>query len=160
MPRRAGFTESPANPERTSALMTPAKKPYRRTLFIGIGIALFIGFLCIPIDDRSGRGSAPFRIRHDKSYRIENDFGRVWEARLQYVTKDSLFQGDAYAQGLPLSQIARVSLDGRVCYLNPDFPLRQGEKVASEGEKWPDEERWTVGGYLLLLALDAMGMIH
>lgn len=76
------------------------------------------------------------------------------------MAEDSLFEEDVTWDRHPLSQIARVSLNGQVYYLNPNFPLRKREKLASERQKWAGEERWTVGRYLMLIALDAMGMIH
>lgn len=137
-----------------------ASLSFRRALFIGMGIALFIGFLSIPIGNEEKHRSGPFEAEFSKTYQIENEFGRIWQSRIQTVTHDSLFEWDGPREGKPLSQIARISLDGRVYYLNPEFPLRKGEKQASEGRKWSGEERSTVGSYLFLIVLDAMGMIH
>lgn len=133
---------------------------FRRTIYIGLGISLCIAFLCIPIGNEKKYRHGPFKAEYGTTYQIENESGRIWQSRIRSMADDTLYEWDGPREGSPLSEIARISLDGRVYYLNPKFPLRKGEKMASEGRKWAGEERWTIGGYLALMALDAMGAIH
>jgi hypothetical protein len=88
--------------------------------------------------------------------------GYGWQGSVFSVRDDSLKMRNSDGKDFSLEDIARISVDGRTYYLNPEAEPNEGEMFATEQMKWAGErgEEWNVGGFLGLLNAAALGRLH
>jgi hypothetical protein len=151
----------PLEDNRASPLFTEPRR-FPKSLIVLAGIVLFGLMLLIPIGRSKPPRNGPFYPDYRKTYLVEPMRGYGWQGGIYSVSDDSLKMRSSDGKNFSLEDIARISVDGRTYYLNPEAQPNEDEMFATEQMKWAGErgEEWNVGGFLGLLIAAAMGRLH
>jgi hypothetical protein len=153
--------DTPLEENRSASPLFTEPRRFPKSLWILGGILLLGLILLIPIGRSKPPRNGPFYPDYLKTYWVEPMRGHAWKVGIMSVRNDTLKTYES-SRGYPLEDIARISVDGRTFYLNPEAEPNEGEMFATEQMKWAGEqgEAWNVGGFIALLCFAAMGWLH